>query len=398
MKAYVRDGNASLSVLSQRVGPISRFLITQMGFLDAKDSKAFMAPIWLLVGFFLSGLELTGAQSVGVCYGRLGNNLPSEAKVINLYKSNGIGRMRIYEPNQPTLNALRGSNIELIIGIPNNNIQALTDAAAATSWVQDNVKNYWPDVKFRYIAVGNEVHPNDAVAQFVLPAMQNISNAIAAAKLQDQIKVSTSIDTTLVENSFPPSQGSFSGAATSFINPIIKFLVRNGAPLLINVYPYFAYTGNPQSISLSYALFTSPGVVVTDPEGNRGYRNLFDALLDAHYSALEKAGAPNLKIVVSESGWPSEGGNATSVENAGTFYKNLINRVKSGTPKRPGQAIETYLFAMFDENQKSPEIEKHFGLFSPGQQPKYQISFGNANRYMFVYNSLNNNASMLCIQ
>ncbi|KAG6671300.1 hypothetical protein I3843_Q002500 [Carya illinoinensis] len=347
-----------------------------MGFLDAKDCKAFMAPILLLLGFFLSGLELTGAQSVGVCYGRNGNNLPSEADVINLYKSNGIGRMRIYEPNQPTLNALRGSNIELIIGILNNNLQALTDAAAATSWVQDNVRNYWPDVKFRYIAVGNEVRPGAAEVPFVLPAMQNIRNAIAAANLQDQIKVSTSIDTTLVENAYPPSQGSFSGAASSFIKPIIDFLVSNGAPLLINVYPYFAYIGDPQRISLPYALFTSPGVVVTDPEGNRGYQNLFDALLDAQYSALEKAGAPNLKIVVSESGWPSEGGDATSVENAGTFYKNLINHVKNGTPKRPGQTIETYLFAMFDENQKSPEFEKHFGLFTPGQQPKYQISFG----------------------
>ncbi|KAG2671106.1 hypothetical protein I3760_14G118200 [Carya illinoinensis] len=349
-----------------------------MGFLDAKDCKAFMAPILLLLGFFLSGLELTGAQSVGVCYGKNGNNLPSEADVINLYKSNGIGRMRIYEPDQPTLNALRGSNIELIIGIrEKNQLQALTDAAAATSWVQDNVRNYWPDVKFRYIAVGNEVHPDYAEAQFVLPAMQNIHEAIVAANLQDQIKVSTSIDTTLVENPFPPSQGSFSGAASSFINPIINFLVSNGAPLLVNVYPYFSYIHDPQKIALPYALFTSPGVVFTDPEGNRGYQNLFDALLDAQYSALEKAGAPNLQIVVSESGWPSEGGDAASVENAGTFYNNLINHVKSGTPKRPGQAIETYLFAMFDENQKGPDqIEKHFGLFTPGQQPKYQISFG----------------------
>ncbi|XP_040994369.1 glucan endo-1,3-beta-glucosidase-like [Juglans microcarpa x Juglans regia] len=129
----------------------------------------------------------------------------------------------------------------------------------------------------------------------------------------------------------------------SFINPVINFLVSNGAPLVVNVYPYFAYTLDPRSISLPYALFTSPRVVVTDPEGNRGYQNLFVALLEAQHSALEKAVAPNLQIVVSESGWPSEGGDAASVENAGTFYKNFINLVKNGTPKRPGQAIETYI-------------------------------------------------------
>jgi hypothetical protein len=130
-----------------------------------------------------------GAQSVGVCYGRNGNNLPSDGDVVALYKSSGIGRMRIYEPYPSTLDALRGSNIELIIGILNSNLQGLTDAAAATTWVQNNIRNYWPDVKFKYIAVGNEVRPGDSEAQYVQPAMQNILNAIAAANLQDQIKV-----------------------------------------------------------------------------------------------------------------------------------------------------------------------------------------------------------------
>ena len=283
--------------------------------------------------------------------------------------------MRIYEPYQTTLDALRGSNIELIIGMLNSNLQALTDATAATNWVQNNIAKYWPDVKFKYIAVGNEVHPDKAEAQFVLPAMQNIHNAIVAANLQNQIKVSTAIDTTLLGNNSPPSAGSFSDSASSYIIPIINFLVSNGAPLLANVYPYFAYTYQPQDIKLPFALFTSPGVVVTD--GSLQYQNLFDALLDAHYSALEKVGAPNLQIVVSESGWPSEGGTEATIDNAGTYYNNLINHVKGGTPKKSGQAIETYLFAMFDENLKDGlETEKHFGVFSPNKQPKYQISFG----------------------
>ncbi|XP_059429816.1 glucan endo-1,3-beta-glucosidase-like [Corylus avellana] len=345
-----------------------------MAFFNANNRKALLAPIFLL-GFFISGLKLAGAQSVGVCNGKNGNDLPSDGEVIDLYKSNGIGRMRIYEPYSSTLDALKGSNIELIIGILNKDLQGLTNAAAATTWVQNNIRN-WPDVKFKYIAVGNEVHPGDAEAQYVLPAIQNIHNAIVAASLQDQIKVSTSIDTTLLGSSYPPSAGSFSDSANSYITAIVNFLVSNGAPLLVNVYPYFSYTDDPSQISLPYALFTSPGVVVND--GNLGYQNLFDALVDAHYSALEKVGAPNLKIVVSESGWPSEGGDAASVDNAGTYYKNLINHVKGGTPKRQGQAIEAYLFAMFDENLKGPEeIEKHFGLFLPNKQNKYQItSFG----------------------
>ncbi|XP_054818080.1 glucan endo-1,3-beta-glucosidase-like [Prosopis cineraria] len=324
--------------------------------------------IFLLLGVFSSmGIQFTGAQSIGVCYGSDGNNLPSKQDVVNLYKSNGIGRMRIYNPDEATLQALRGSNIEVILGVPNDSLQSLTNAGAATDWVNKYVKPY-SDVKFKYIAVGNEVHPGDAGASSVLPAMQNIQSAISAANLQGQIKVSTAIDSSLIQNSYPPSNGAFTD--NGYINPIITFLSNNGAPLLANIYPYFSYTGNTQSITLDYALFTQQGT------NDAGYQNLFDALLDSMYAALEKVGASSVNIVVSESGWPSAGGTGATVDNAGTYYKNLINHVKGGTPKRPNGPIETYLFAMFDENLKpGAETERHFGLFNPDQSPKYQLTF-----------------------
>ncbi|KAK9068406.1 hypothetical protein SSX86_012519 [Deinandra increscens subsp. villosa] len=337
-----------------------------------------MASKLLLLGLLLNLLIVKDVESVGVCYGRNGDNLPSERDVVSLYQSNGITKMRIYDPPyQPTLDALKGTDIELMIGIPNNGLESLNDPNAANTWVRDNIQSY-PDVKFKYIAVGNEVDPNNGNNQyvrFVLPAMQNIYNAIRTAGLGNQIKVSTATYTGLLMNTSPPSNGEFRDNVRGFIEPIIGFLAQNNQPMLANIYPYFSDPGS----NLPYALFTAPGPVVTDNNGLQ-YSNLFDAILDAHYAAQARLGGADVEIVVSESGWASaEGGPVATVENAGTYYRNLISHVKgtAGTPLKPGRSIETYLFAMFDENLKggNPE-EKHFGIFSPNQQPKYgQLSF-----------------------
>ncbi|XP_004505798.1 glucan endo-1,3-beta-glucosidase-like [Cicer arietinum] len=333
----------------------------------------FNMGVFLLL-LVLIGLETskTAAQSIGVCYGIVANNLPPAAEVIELFKTNGIAKMRIYNPDQATLEALRRSNIELVIGVPNEDMQSISnDVSSATSWVQNNIINYSNDVIFRYIVVGNEINPNDPTSQFVLPAMQNIYAALATANLQNQIKISTAIQVGLLGSSYPPSQGEFSPDAIPYLTPIVNFLVTNGAPLLANVYPYFAYIGNEADIPLEYALFTQQGTT------DIGYQNLFDAMLDALYAAALKIGASNLQIVVSESGWPSAGGEGATTENAAAYYTNLINHVNSGngTPMRPGQPIETYLFAMFDENLKpGAASEQYFGLFTPDKSQKYNIA------------------------
>ncbi|KAM4080062.1 hypothetical protein ACB094_09G162800 [Castanea mollissima] len=289
---------------------------------QASKSPSIISTVMLVLGLLMATLGTAGAQ-VGVCYGMLGNNLPPPTEVVALYRQNNIQRMRLYDPNQDALRALGGSNIELMLGLPNDKLQEIASSQNnENSWIQNNVNNFG-NVRFKYIAVGNEVKPSDSFAQFLYRPI---------------------------------------------LDPVIRFLVNNGSPLLVNLYPYFSYIGNTKDIHLDYALFTAPSPVVTDPtEPPLNYRNLFDALLDTVYSALEKANGGSLVIVISESGWPSDGGVATSLDNERTYITNLVQHVKGGTPKKPGRPIETYVFAMFDENNKTPDFEKHWGLFSPNK-------------------------------
>ncbi|XP_068643802.1 glucan endo-1,3-beta-glucosidase-like [Aristolochia californica] len=303
-----------------------------------------------------------------------GTGLPSEREVVDLYKSKNIKGMRLYYPRLQALNALRGSNIEVILGVEQNRLQELANnPSAATTWVQNNVRNFWPGVRFKYIGVGNEEIPGRN-AQFILPAMRNVYNAIKAAGLQNQVKVSTAVATSVVVDSYPPSKGQFSPQARPIMEQILRFLADTGAPLLANVYPYFSYRDSRGSISLPYALFTAPQPIVQDLPYR--YQNLFDAITDALYAAMEKTNAAGVPIVVSESGWPSAGNAAATIANARTYNQNLIRHARQGTPRRPGKGIETYVFAMFNENNKQPPgEERNFGLFYPNKQPVYPVTF-----------------------
>ncbi|MQM14965.1 hypothetical protein Taro_047901 [Colocasia esculenta] len=123
--------------------------------------------------------------------------------------------------------------------------------------------------------------------------MRNIYQSLVVAGLQDQIKVSTSVQYGVMGDP--------------------------GAPLLVNVYPYFSNVGDSQNVDLDYAQFTMQDIVVVDDYNGFEYQNLFDAMVDAVYAALDRVGAGNVDVVVSETSCPSASGFTATVENARVY-------------------------------------------------------------------------------
>ncbi|WVZ50521.1 hypothetical protein U9M48_001767 [Paspalum notatum var. saurae] len=169
---------------------------------------------------------------IGVSYGVIDSGLPSKSNVVQLYKSNGIGNMRFYFADQELLNALCGSGIGLTLDVGNDKVHRRPERGARVA--------------------------------SVLQAMQNVHDAIASAGLAGGIKVSIAVKMDMIHNSSPPSNGVFKDP--SVMSPIVQFLAANGAPLLVNVYPYFPYEYN-QDMDLSYALFQPSSTMVADPNG-----------------------------------------------------------------------------------------------------------------------------------
>ncbi|XP_061995890.1 probable glucan endo-1,3-beta-glucosidase BG5 [Rosa rugosa] len=281
--------------------------------------------------------------------------------------------MRLFDPNTAALQALKGSGISVILGIQNQDLPALAASQeAVNAWFTTNVEPYLDGIELSYIAVGNEVIPGP-LGNYVFPVMRFLRTMLDGRELTG-IKVTTVVPGTALGSSYPPSSGVFAAEAVEVMTSIVQFIASTNSSLMINAYPYFAYKSDPANVHLDYALFTIKTSVIQD--GPLGYYNLLDAIVDSFYTAMEKVGGPNVTVVVSESGWPSAGsGQFTTPELAGTYNRNFIKHISSrvGTPKRPDQFIEGYIFAMFNENQKPEGEEQHFGLFCPNMEPVYPV-------------------------
>lgn len=303
--------------------------------------------------------------------------------MVALLKSQGLNRVKVYDTDPAVLRALSGSGIKVTVDLPNEQLFAAAKSTSfANSWVERNVAAYYPHTEIEAIAAGNEVFVDPKnTTKFLVPAMKNIHQALVKFNLHSDIKVSSPIALSALQNSYPSSAGSFRPELVEPVfKPMLDFLRQTGSFLMVNAYPFFAYESNTDVISLEYALFReNPGVV--DPGNGLRYFSLFDAQIDAVFAAMNALKYDDIKLVVTETGWPSKGDeneNGASVQNAAAYNGNLVRRILTGggTPLRPKADLTVYLFALFNENKKfGPTSERNYGLFYPSEEKVYDIPF-----------------------
>nr|GMC65260.1 glucan endo-1,3-beta-glucosidase 8 [Ipomoea batatas] len=277
---------------------------------------------WFLILFFLStltrGFKCWGG--VGVNWGTMtSHQLPPES-VVKLLKDNGFDRVKLFEADEKILGALMGSDIEVMLAIPNVMLQEMSqDPNAAAAWVDANVTNYC------------------------------YTGGVKIRRFRPEIR-DLSIE-------------------------IVQYLYSNDAPFVVNIYPFLSLYSNSY-FPFDYAFFDGSNKTLRD--GDAVYTNVFDANFDTLVWALKKSGYPDIKIMIGEVGWPTDGDKNANVQNARRFNQGLLQHALSGegTPARKGKIIDFYLFSLIDENTKSIApgcFERHWGIFEFDGKPKYEL-------------------------
>lgn len=317
-------------------------------------------------------------QGLGVNWGTLSTHpLPPDI-VVQMLKDNGITRVKLFDAEEHTMKALANTKIEVMAGIPNDQLQTMaTSKKAAANWVEANATEFSLDggVNLRYVAVGNEPFLkayNGTFIQYTFPALQNIQNALNKAGLSN-IKATIPLNADVYEGD-TPSEGQFRPDVNDLMIQICQFLASNGAPFTINIYPFLSLYTN-ENFPVDFAFFDGTGQPLVD--GIHQYTNVFDAALDTLLWALNKAGFPNMSIFVGEVGWPTDGDKHGNINFAQRFNQGLLKHILSGqgTPLRSG-TVETYLFSLVDEDAKSiapGSFERHWGIFQYDGTPKYAL-------------------------
>lgn len=355
---------------------------------------------WVLcLGLLGCSVFVAHVEGLGVNWGTMATHELPPGTVVQMLKDNGIKKVKLFDADQYTLSALAGSNIEVMVAIPNDQLASMTSYERAKQWVQRNVTryNFNGGVSIKYVAVGNEPFLsayNGSFLNVTFPALQNIQNALNEVGVGDTVKATVPVNADVYNSpvSNPvPSAGRFRTDISDLMTQIVEFLAKNSAPLTVNIYPFLSLYGN-NNFPIDYAFFDGATPVV---DNGIQYTNVFDANFDTLVSALKAVGHGDMTLMVGEVGWPTDGDKNANIASAVRFYNGLMPRLaaNTGTPLRPGY-IEVYLFGLIDEDAKSiapGSFERHWGIFRYDGQPKFPLDLSGQNQNKFLVAAKNVN-------
>ncbi|CAK9140486.1 unnamed protein product [Ilex paraguariensis] len=337
--------------------------------------------------FFSAQADLS--QRLGLNWGRHTTQKLLPSMVIDLLLENGIKKVKLFSLNDAVLTAFAYTDIEVIVSIPSILLDEVNTTDDARGWVKENIGKYLTNVKITNIGIGNEPFStvdDEQVYLKVISVMKDIQTALNEASY-GHIKANIPHFTDILKP-FPlakPSDADFRDDIKDYMLQVLRHLRVHHVPFLANISPVFLI--NQLSLTDIEFLFLENYSNYTIKDNDITYTNAFDAIYDAFVSALTKNGFPEMKIIVGEVGWPTDGSKEATIANAERFFKGFLKRMASekGTPLRP-EPLEAYLYNLQDENRVKiarSGYQRHWGIYKFDGTPKFKIDFTGQGRDIY---------------
>ncbi|KAG8373287.1 hypothetical protein BUALT_Bualt11G0008200 [Buddleja alternifolia] len=320
---------------------------------------------------------------IAINWGRQASHRLIPSMVVDLLLQNNIRDLKLFSPADNVLKAFAGGDVAITITLPNEGLERVTTLEKANEWMEKRIDTYQKyNVNIKYLHVGIEPFSllfrnrtfDNAVDVF------RLVQQVLVQKYGDKIKASTPHFTdVLIPNITKPSDAEFRPDLTEKMNIFVRLLRSHNSPFVMNIFPIHYVAQNNWDIEFSF-IENRSNFSVYDEKTKLVYRNAFEFAYDSFLTAIAKAGAPDLTLMVGQIGWPTDGYPGANTSNAERFYRELLPYLKSkkGTPLRPGVSIDVYLHSLVDENMNwitYGSFQRHWGVYRSNGEPKYKIDF-----------------------
>ncbi|CAA0812791.1 Glucan endo-1-3-beta-glucosidase 8 [Striga hermonthica] len=284
------------------------------------------------------------------------------------------------------IQAFAGSGIELTITIPDWKKVATYDLAQA--WVSQKSPWFGPS-NVTCVMVGTEIigmAMNDTVLQSRMIDAFNYTQIALNNAGYGHIKATFPHPYIILDDFAKPSEATIRETfRTQFVRHL-DIIRASGAPVCIEF--FLVELMRVLNITdLSFAISDGRSSHAITDVGDVVYTNVFEVAYDAFAWALEKLGYGDIKFIVTQVGWPTDGFINANAATAERFFEALLPFVASdrGTSKLPGKPINIYIHALTDENLNPPYFAygRHWGIYRSNGEPKYRVDLMGRGRVMF---------------
>jgi hypothetical protein len=106
----------------------------------ASYDRLAVAASLLVAAVVVAGLPAAGA--LGVNWGTMATHRLPPGTVVRMLEDNGIRKVKLFDADAGPMDALAGTSVEVMVAIPNNMLDMMTDYGTARDWVHQNVSRY----------------------------------------------------------------------------------------------------------------------------------------------------------------------------------------------------------------------------------------------------------------